>query len=164
MDLLIRGGTLVTCDREDRVGAGDVLVRDGRIVALGPTAADQLLCQVARHLEDEDALRDVAASTPTSHFAWMLARLVNEGRSAEALTLLRQQSRNAYLQNRSHIAVPLSHRSLEVIAPLATAPMRVVSARVVPGFSLRPTSATPSLNGGRNVVGKKGTATARACS
>lgn len=41
MDLLVRGGTLVTCDAEDRVVPGDLLVRDGRIVALGPEAAEQ---------------------------------------------------------------------------------------------------------------------------
>jgi 5-methylthioadenosine/S-adenosylhomocysteine deaminase len=35
MDLLVRGGTLVTCDAEDRVVSGDLLVRDGRIVAMG---------------------------------------------------------------------------------------------------------------------------------
>jgi 5-methylthioadenosine/S-adenosylhomocysteine deaminase len=39
MDLLIRGGTLVTCDARDRVAEGDLLIRGGRIVALGPDAA-----------------------------------------------------------------------------------------------------------------------------
>ncbi|MBX7197223.1 MAG: amidohydrolase family protein [Sandaracinaceae bacterium] len=39
MDLLVRGGTVVTCDEHDRVFEGDVLVRDGVIVALGPDAA-----------------------------------------------------------------------------------------------------------------------------
>lgn len=41
MDLLLRGGTVVTCDPDDRVVQGDVLVRDGRIVAVGelPPAA-----------------------------------------------------------------------------------------------------------------------------
>ena len=37
-------------------------------------------------------------------------------------------------------------------------PMRAVSLKVVPGLSLRPTNATPSLKGGKNVVGKNGTA------
>lgn len=40
MDLLVRGGTLVTCDAADRVVEGDLLVRDGRIVAMGEGAAD----------------------------------------------------------------------------------------------------------------------------
>jgi 5-methylthioadenosine/S-adenosylhomocysteine deaminase len=40
MDLLVRGGTLVTCDADDRVVEGDLLVRDGRIVAMGDGAAD----------------------------------------------------------------------------------------------------------------------------
>jgi 5-methylthioadenosine/S-adenosylhomocysteine deaminase len=39
MDLLVRGGTIVTCDAADRVVSGDVLVRDGAIVAVGPDAA-----------------------------------------------------------------------------------------------------------------------------
>ncbi|CAN5647968.1 5'-deoxyadenosine deaminase [soil metagenome] len=39
MDLLLRGGTVVTCDDSDRVFQGDVLVRGSRIVALGPKAA-----------------------------------------------------------------------------------------------------------------------------
>src|ERR1035437_395627 len=38
VDILVEGGTVVTCDREDRVFAGDVLVRAGRIVSLGPQA------------------------------------------------------------------------------------------------------------------------------
>jgi cytosine/adenosine deaminase-related metal-dependent hydrolase len=38
METLIRGGTIVTCDAKDRVETGDVLVRDGVIVALGPDA------------------------------------------------------------------------------------------------------------------------------
>ena len=38
MDLLVRGGTIATCDPADRVVAGDVLVRDGAIVAVGPDA------------------------------------------------------------------------------------------------------------------------------
>ncbi len=38
MDLLVRGGTVITCDPDDRVLAGDVLVRDGAIVAIGPDA------------------------------------------------------------------------------------------------------------------------------
>ncbi len=40
----------------------------------------------------------------------------------ELAAVLRTQSRNAYSQNRAQIAVPLGRRSLEVIAPLATAP------------------------------------------
>jgi cytosine/adenosine deaminase-related metal-dependent hydrolase len=39
MDLLLRGGTLVTCDPEDRVAAGDLWVSGGRIAALGADAA-----------------------------------------------------------------------------------------------------------------------------
>jgi 5-methylthioadenosine/S-adenosylhomocysteine deaminase len=39
MEILIRGGTVVTCDADDRVVAGDVLVRDGVIAAVGPDAA-----------------------------------------------------------------------------------------------------------------------------
>lgn len=35
MDLLIRGGVIATCDPDDRVVEGDLLVRDGRIAALG---------------------------------------------------------------------------------------------------------------------------------
>ncbi|MCC6142981.1 MAG: 5'-deoxyadenosine deaminase [Candidatus Hydrogenedentes bacterium] len=35
MDLLITGGTVVTCDPQDRVVRGDLLVRDGRIAAIG---------------------------------------------------------------------------------------------------------------------------------
>lgn len=38
MDLLIRGGTLVTCDPEHRVLPGDLLIRNRTIVALGPDA------------------------------------------------------------------------------------------------------------------------------
>lgn len=38
MDLLITGGTVVTCDPADRVIRGDVLVRDGRIAAVGQGA------------------------------------------------------------------------------------------------------------------------------
>jgi len=36
MDLLVRGGTLVTCDASHRVLAGDLLVCNGRIAAMGP--------------------------------------------------------------------------------------------------------------------------------
>ncbi len=43
--------------------------------------------------------------------------------------VLRQQSRNAYLQNRPQLAVPLGRRSLEVIAPLASAPDAPLAAR-----------------------------------
>lgn len=48
MDLLVRGGTVVTCDERDRVVSGDVLVRDGAIVAVGEGAADAALrpCRV----------------------------------------------------------------------------------------------------------------------
>ncbi|MBL9200967.1 MAG: hypothetical protein JNL39_10700 [Opitutaceae bacterium] len=42
--------------------------------------------------------------------------------AVELAAVLRTQSRNAYSQNRPQIAVPLGRRSLEVIAPLATAP------------------------------------------
>ncbi|HEY1692202.1 MAG TPA: 5'-deoxyadenosine deaminase [Polyangiaceae bacterium] len=35
MDTIVRGGTVVTCDPGDRVLEGDLLVRDGRIAALG---------------------------------------------------------------------------------------------------------------------------------
>lgn len=38
MDLLVRGGPVLTCDRDDTVSPGPVLVRDGRIVAVGPAA------------------------------------------------------------------------------------------------------------------------------
>lgn len=38
IDLLVRGGTLVTMDTERRVVVGDLRIRDGRIVALGPKA------------------------------------------------------------------------------------------------------------------------------
>jgi 5-methylthioadenosine/S-adenosylhomocysteine deaminase len=38
-DLVLRGGTLVTCDKEHRVLEGDLLVRDGRIAALGDVKA-----------------------------------------------------------------------------------------------------------------------------
>jgi len=39
LDTVIRGGTVVTCDAADRVLAGDVLLRDGAIAAVGPGAA-----------------------------------------------------------------------------------------------------------------------------
>ncbi len=39
VDLVIRGGTIVTCDAARRVLEGDVVVRGGRIVGLGPKAA-----------------------------------------------------------------------------------------------------------------------------
>jgi 5-methylthioadenosine/S-adenosylhomocysteine deaminase len=38
VDLLVRGGTVVTCDAQDSVVRGDVLVRDGRIAAVGRNA------------------------------------------------------------------------------------------------------------------------------
>lgn len=38
MDLLLRGGTLVTCDPSNRVFEGDLLISGGRIRALGPDA------------------------------------------------------------------------------------------------------------------------------
>ncbi len=41
MDLLIRGGTLVTCDAEDRVLSADLLVRGRNIVALGPRSGER---------------------------------------------------------------------------------------------------------------------------
>lgn len=42
MSLLIRGGTLVRCDAAGTVGAGDLLVEDGRISALGSIGAAEL--------------------------------------------------------------------------------------------------------------------------
>ncbi|HSQ68073.1 MAG TPA: amidohydrolase family protein [Polyangiaceae bacterium] len=39
MDLLLRGGTLVTCDARDTVLEADLLVQGGRIAAIGPKAA-----------------------------------------------------------------------------------------------------------------------------
>jgi cytosine/adenosine deaminase-related metal-dependent hydrolase len=39
MDLLVRGGTIVTCDADDRVFSGDVLVRDGTIVEVSASAS-----------------------------------------------------------------------------------------------------------------------------
>ncbi|GAC1351637.1 MAG: 5'-deoxyadenosine deaminase [Polyangiales bacterium] len=39
MDLLVRGGTIVTCDVNDTVLSGDVLVRGGRIHAIGADAS-----------------------------------------------------------------------------------------------------------------------------
>ena len=38
MQTLVRGGTIVTCDLDDRTFTGDLLVEDGRIHALGPSA------------------------------------------------------------------------------------------------------------------------------
>ena len=38
-DILVAGGTIVTCDARDRVLEGDVLVRGREIVAVGPNAA-----------------------------------------------------------------------------------------------------------------------------
>jgi len=38
VDVLLRGGTLVTCDARNAVIDGDLLVRDGRIAAVGPRA------------------------------------------------------------------------------------------------------------------------------
>ncbi len=38
MDLVLRGGTIVTCDREDRVVEGDLRVSCGRIAAVGGVA------------------------------------------------------------------------------------------------------------------------------
>ncbi len=38
MDLLVSGGTIVTCDANDTTLEGDVLVRAGRIAAIGPSA------------------------------------------------------------------------------------------------------------------------------
>ena len=38
MDLLLRGGTLVTCDPDDRVTPGALWITDGRIAALGAAA------------------------------------------------------------------------------------------------------------------------------
>ena len=42
MDTLLRGGTIVTCDGEDRVIHGDVLVRGKQIVAVGAVAREGL--------------------------------------------------------------------------------------------------------------------------
>lgn len=39
MDLLLRGGQIVTCDPDDRVVSGDLLVRDGRVAAIGALPA-----------------------------------------------------------------------------------------------------------------------------
>ncbi len=41
VDLVLAGGTVVTCDGSDRTFVGDVLVRGERIVAVGPNAARQ---------------------------------------------------------------------------------------------------------------------------
>lgn len=41
MDLLLRGGTLVTCDPDDRVMPGALWISDGRIAAMGADAAAQ---------------------------------------------------------------------------------------------------------------------------
>jgi 5-methylthioadenosine/S-adenosylhomocysteine deaminase len=38
-DILLTGGTVVTCDDKDRVFVGDVLLRDGKIAAVGDEAA-----------------------------------------------------------------------------------------------------------------------------
>lgn len=42
MDTLIEGGRVVTCDAQDRVLDGDVAIRDGVIVAVGPDARASL--------------------------------------------------------------------------------------------------------------------------
>ena len=39
MDVLLQGGTLVTCDEQGRVVRGDVLLREGKIAALGRAAS-----------------------------------------------------------------------------------------------------------------------------
>ena len=39
VDLVLTGGTVVTCDGSDRTFVGDVVVRDGRISSIGPNAA-----------------------------------------------------------------------------------------------------------------------------
>jgi len=41
MDLLLRGGTLVTCDPDDRVTPGSLWITDGRIAALGADAEEE---------------------------------------------------------------------------------------------------------------------------
>ena len=46
MDTLLRGGTIVTCDGEDRVIHGDVLVRGKQIVAVGAVAREGLVTPV----------------------------------------------------------------------------------------------------------------------
>jgi cytosine/adenosine deaminase-related metal-dependent hydrolase len=51
METLIRGGTVVTCDARSRVEAGDVLVRDGAIVAIGRDAARSIRGPVTRVLD-----------------------------------------------------------------------------------------------------------------
>jgi cytosine/adenosine deaminase-related metal-dependent hydrolase len=43
MDLLLRGGTLVTCDPDDRVTAGALWISDGRIAAMGDDAAGRAI-------------------------------------------------------------------------------------------------------------------------
>lgn len=40
MDLLLRGGTLVTCDPDDRVVSGTLWISEGRIAAMGEGAAE----------------------------------------------------------------------------------------------------------------------------
>ena len=54
METLIRGGTVVTCDAQNRVMAGDVLVRDGAIVAIGPDASKHIRGSVTRALDARD--------------------------------------------------------------------------------------------------------------
>jgi cytosine/adenosine deaminase-related metal-dependent hydrolase len=39
LDLVLRGGTIVTCDARDRVVHGDVLIRGDRVIAVGDVAA-----------------------------------------------------------------------------------------------------------------------------
>ncbi len=51
MDILVRGGTVVTCDASNRVVAGDVLVRDGVIAAVGEGVARFALSPVARVID-----------------------------------------------------------------------------------------------------------------
>lgn len=46
MDLLLRGGTVVTCDATDRVVHGDVLVSNGRIMSVGASARTDRVARV----------------------------------------------------------------------------------------------------------------------
>jgi cytosine/adenosine deaminase-related metal-dependent hydrolase len=46
LKLLVRGGTVVTCDAKDRALDADVLVEGNRIVAVGPDLAPAGLCRV----------------------------------------------------------------------------------------------------------------------
>ena len=53
--LLIRGGTLVRCDRAGTVGAGDLLIEGTRITAIGPDVAKALKGRKNGHIHVIDA-------------------------------------------------------------------------------------------------------------